>query len=380
MRLLWAALPFSSFQFCDILMPLHRRLVHLRRGLWTGYGNRGYGVRRYVQLLIGIAISAVFIYFTLPSLHLPEVAQAMRTANYWWILPGVAVYFVGLWVRAWRWHYTLRRIKPVPSFRLFPLVCIGYFGNNVYPFRAGEVLRSVVLKKTEDIAITSSLATVFIERVFDGLVMLLFVFVALPFAPMPAEYRRLVVILTLLMLAATAIFMWMAIRPQLILGFYGWWADRFFPVRVRGKMDDLLQRFMQGLGSLGNLADVLMIFATSVLIWLLETVKYWFVMHAFPFETSFLVLMLMNGLVNLATTLPSAPGYIGTFDTPGIETLAAFGVNRDLAASYTFTLHAALWLPVTLAGAYYFWRLQLRWSDIDKAHQQVAQSTESASP
>ncbi len=52
--------------------------------------------------------------------------------------------------------------------------------------------------------------------------------------------------------------------------------------------------------------------------------------------------MLMNGLVNLATTLPSAPGYIGTFDTPGIETLAAFGVNRDLAASYTFTLHAAL--------------------------------------
>ncbi len=102
-----------------------------------------------------------------------------------------------------------------------------------------------------------------------------------------------------------------------------------------------------------------MIFATSVIIWLLETVKYWFVMHAFPFEVSFVVLMLMNGLVNLATTLPSAPGYIGTFDTPGIETLAAFGVDRNLAASYTFTLHAALWLPVTMVGAYYFWRRQL---------------------
>jgi uncharacterized protein (TIRG00374 family) len=114
-----------------------------------------------------------------------------------------------------------------------------------------------------------------------------------------------------------------------------------------------------------------MIFATSVLIWLLETVKYWFVMHAFNFSVSFIVLMLMNGLVNLATTLPSAPGYIGTFDTPGIETLVAFGVNRNLAASYTLTLHAALWLPVTALGAYYFWRQQMRWDDFDKARQQM---------
>ena len=145
-------------------------------------------------------------------------------------------------------------------------------------------------------------------------------------------------------------------RPKRIIAFYTWWAIRVLPSRIRPRVDDLFERFLEGLSSLSNPNDVVMIFATSVLIWLLETVKYWFVMHAFPFEVSFLVLMLMNGLVNLATTLPSAPGYIGTFDTPGIETLAAFGVNRDLAASYTFTLHAALWLPVTIVGAYFFWR------------------------
>jgi len=78
-----------------------------------------------------------------------------------------------------------------------------------------------------------------------------------------------------------------------------------------------------------------MIFMTSIIIWLLETLKYWFVMHAFPFEVSFLVLMLMNGIVNLATTLPAAPGYIGTFDAPGIEVLEAFGVPGEIAAGYT---------------------------------------------
>lgn len=328
-------------------------------------------MKRFWQLLIGILISAFFIYWALPGLHLAQVTTALQTANYWWILPGILVYFVGLWVRSWRWHYTLRHFKPIPLRRLYPLICIGYFGNNIYPFRAGEVIRSYVLRRKENIPIPSSLATVFIERVFDGLVMLLFVFLALPFAPaLPTTYRNTVMLLTLLLLAATALFIWMAVQPQRIAAFYQWVASRFLPQPVRQRTDQLYTRFMAGLQSLSSGSDILMIFATSVLIWLMETVKYWFVMHAFHFEVSFLVLMLMNGLVNLATTLPSAPGYIGTFDTPGIATLVAFGVESNLAASFTFTLHAALWLPVTLVGAYYFWQEQLRWSDFAQAQQQ----------
>ncbi|MBF8255463.1 MAG: glycosyltransferase 2 family protein [Anaerolineales bacterium] len=82
-------------------------------------------------------------------------------------------------------------------------------------------------------------------------------------------------------------------------------------------------------------------------------------MHAFPFQVSFFVLMLMNGIVNLATTLPSAPGYLGTFDAPGIAVLEASGVRAGLAAGYTFVLHAALWLPITLLGGYYLLRTGL---------------------
>ena len=328
-------------------------------------------MKRSIRLLIGIAISVFFIYLVLPSLHLPDVLQTLRTANYWWILPGVGVYVIGLWVRAWRWHYTLRHLKAVSVRELFPLVCIGYFGNNVYPLRAGEVIRSYGLKRSQDISIASSLATVIIERVFDGLTMLLFVFLALPFAPMPTQYRNLVVILTVLMLVATILFVLMAANPRLMSAVYIWIATRLLPAPIRARTDEIYTRFMDGIASLGSGSAVIMIFGTSVVIWLLETVKYWFVMHAFAFSVDFIVLMLMNGLVNLATTLPSAPGYIGTFDTPGIETLVAFGVERNLAASYTFTLHAALWLPVTALGAYYFWREHLRWDDFDKARQQV---------
>ena len=77
--------------------------------------------------------------------------------------------------------------------------------------------------------------------------------------------------------------------------------------------------------------------------------------------------MLMNGIVNLATTIPSAPGYVGTFDAPGIALLTAYNVDKTLAAAYTLVLHGALWFPVTLLGMYYFTREGMRWNeDISK--------------
>ena len=78
---------------------------------------------------------------------------------------------------------------------------------------------------------------------------------------------------------------------------------------------------------------------------------------------SFFALMLMNGIVNLATTIPSAPGYIGTFDAPGIAVLVAYGVDQATAAGYTLVLHVALWLPITLLGAYYMTREGVAWND-----------------
>ncbi len=329
-------------------------------------------MNRTVQILLGLAVSAFFIfYFIVPELHFEDVWYSLKEANYWWLLPGIAVYFVGLWARAWRWHYALRHLKPIPLARLYPLICIGYFGNNVFPLRAGEFMRSYVLRDEEDIPFTSSLATVFIERIFDGLVMLLFVFLALPFAPLPEGYQFYVILLTALFLSATVLFVWMAVQPRRIEAFYGWVASRFLPNRIREPLDVIFARFMEGIASLRSGSDVLMIFATSIVIWLMETVKYWFVMHAFSFSVSFLALMLMNGIVNIATTLPAAPGHVGTFDGPGIEVLVAYGIEKSLATSYTLVLHVALWVPVTLVGAYYSWRYALRWNEISAVQEEV---------
>jgi uncharacterized protein (TIRG00374 family) len=326
------------------------------------------------QLWLGVVISAVFLWLALRGLRLGEVAESIGEANYWWLIPSVATYFVAVWVRTWRWDYMLRPLKQIPARRLFPVVVIGYMGNNIYPFRAGEVLRSYVLRRQEDVPMSASLATVIVERVFDGLVMLVFVFAALPLAPLPSEsIRWLVVGASIAFFAAVVIFFGLAAAPERAMQLVSWFSGHFTPERFRQRLIHTAGRFLAGLESLRSFRNVLMIFFTSVLIWLLETVKYWFVMHAFNFEISFFALMLMNGVVNLATTLPSAPGYVGTFDAPGIAVLSLYGVEEALAGAYTLVLHAALWLPITLLGAYYMLRNELGWSDIRQATQLAEQ-------
>ena len=131
-------------------------------------------------LWAGIWVSVILLWIALSGLQLGAFLVALKQANYWWLIPGVAVYFVGVWVRAWRWHYLLSRSRTSPPKRCFPVTAIGYMGNNIYPARAGEVLRAVVLKRREGVPISASLATIIVERIFDGVVMLGFVFLNLP--------------------------------------------------------------------------------------------------------------------------------------------------------------------------------------------------------
>ena len=323
------------------------------------------------QLWLGLIISLVLLGLALRRLRLEDVWQAVRTAELIWVLPGVAVYFLGVWARAWRWHYLLRPLQRIPVGRMFPVVAIGYMGNNIYPARAGELLRAYVLRRKYAVPVSASLATILVERAFDGIVMLGFVFLNLPElisltgdSGFAGNIRDLALWGAGAFLAATVVFLALAAFPSRARVLSTWFIERLLPARARESAMGMAERFIDGLAALRSPFDILMVLLTSIVIWLLETGKYWFVMQAFPFRVSFFALMLMNGIVNLATTLPSAPGYVGTFDAPGIAVLSAYGVQPEVAAGYTLLLHAALWLPITLLGAYYMARESLHWTQV----------------
>ena len=325
---------------------------------------------------LGFLVSAFFVYLALQGLQLDQVWRGLQEANYGWVIPGVLVYFLGVWARTWRWHYMLRSLKVIPLDRLFPQLVIGYMGNNVFPARAGEVMRAYVLRRKEEVPMSGSLATIVLERVFDGLVMLLFIFISLFLAPLPNWLRGIVTVAAPLFLGALGLFLALAAAPRKAEAATCWLLERLsgllgrpVPTSLPESGEGIVARFLAGLRVLRSGREVSLVFAISVLIWLVETATYWCIMQGFSFRVPFHALMLMNGVANLATIIPSTPGYVGTFDAPGIRVLEGFRVSGAVAASYTLALHAALWLPITCLGFYYMWRESISWRDLSEASQ-----------
>ncbi|MCS7054560.1 MAG: flippase-like domain-containing protein [Thermoflexales bacterium] len=326
-------------------------------------------MRRWL-VWIGVAISIVFLFLALRGIHFDEFARAVQRANPLWLLPGIAFYFVSVIMRAWRWSYLLRPLKAVSAGRLFPIVVIGYMGNNIYPARIGELLRAYVLRRDEGVPIASSLATVLIERMMDGIVMIGFALIGLQSAPNVSARAGQVINLAIVLFAvASAVFFWMALAPTRANRLAERVITRLIPHRFQAPLLELVHRFVQGARSLRSPRDLLATFLSTVVVWLLETVKYASVAQAFDIALPFGGLMLINGLSNLFTVIPGAPGAVGTFDAGGMLAMRALGVDDSLAAAYVLTLHGVLWLPVTLLGAFFMLREGLRWSDLRRAEE-----------
>ena len=205
----------------------------------------------------GLAISAVFLWLVLRGLQPDDVWEALREAEYWWLAPGIASYMVAVWARAWRWHYLLRPLKRIPLRVSFPIVAIGYMGNNIYPARAGEVLRAYVLRRQEGVSMSASLATIVIERAFDGIVMLGFVFLNLPeLARVTADsgvvgdIRTLAILGAVGFLLAVLAFLLMAALPTRAESMLGAMNERFVPDRFRPQARGLISRFLDGVAAL----------------------------------------------------------------------------------------------------------------------------------
>ena len=143
--------------------------------------------RRY---WIGLIISTIFLVILISQIDYKEMIQSLRDANYFYVFPGICVYFISLYFRSIRWKYLLSPFGATTTARLYPVLLVGFLANNILPLRAGEFVRSYYLATREKISSATGLATVLVERVFDGLTLILFLFVGglfLPLSPLVSK-------------------------------------------------------------------------------------------------------------------------------------------------------------------------------------------------
>ena len=328
------------------------------------------------HLWLGIVVSVAMLLFLAWQVYqfddLSGLVDELAEANYIFLIPAVAVYFVGVWFRALRWQFLLNPLRYFPVKRLYPVVVIGYAANNLLPMRLGELVRSYYLARQEKFSASSALGSVAVERVFDGLTLMALVAATVPWLLLMGEFDW-----TAGVSQNTA-----AILAAVVLFVFGGFLLVFTLLAVWQGFSDLLQRLLSLLpGKLGILAlrfyisftaalsildspkKHLALIAFSLPIWFCEFIVYYLVSYTFDLGSHFssqgtylLAIALLTATSNLATGIPSAIGGIGPFEVVAQQTLVAVGVAID----YALVVHlVALWLPVNVVGLAILWKQNL---------------------
>ena len=325
----------------------------------------------------------MFLGLLLLRVDLGETVESLGDANFIYLVPGIALYFLAVVFRTIRWRFLLSHLKPIPVGRLFPVVVVGYMANNLLPVRLGEVVRSYYLGQREGVSKSAALATIVLERVFDGLTLLLLLAAAALVLPVGGLVQDLAdrsgIPVYLLVLGTVAPFV-MVLSLMITAARWPAWPiwviaplARRLPRRAGASFLDLAGLFITGLGSLRDLRRVQMLLLLSLPVWLLEASMLYVIGFSFELQDHFsnqmemaAVILAVTATSNLATSLPSSQGSIGPFEFFAIGTLVVLGVSTPVATAYTITMHAALLLPVVVAGLAVLWSQNVSFRDLSR--------------
>ena len=137
------------------------------------------------QYLFGGVVSIAAIWLYAKMVDLEQMAQALKDMDPIWLVPCCLIYLASYAVRALRWHYLMRPVARVGFMPLFKSLMLGFLGNNLLPAHLGEVVRAMFLGQTEGVNKSATFATIVLERVYDGLTVLLFLLFVLLFYDVP---------------------------------------------------------------------------------------------------------------------------------------------------------------------------------------------------
>jgi len=312
---------------------------------------------------VGVAISALFIGVSLHQVKdWHAFLNSFRQVKLWVLIPTILTYTLVMLSRGWRWYYIMNsQLKVRYSSSLSGLI-IGYMGNNILPFRAGELIRAVVVAKREKQSFTPVFASVVVERIFDGLAVLVFLAVILIWLKFPAEHQMLKETLRKGGIGA------LVGAIGLMVFLYALYLSREPVVKLAGKIlkpfgskaEEFgvreLDKFSRGLIILGKPSRMVVVMLQSFLVWLVNLLPIYFVGLGFGAHFSFMGLLLLLFLGAFSAAIPAAPGFWGTFHfitSRGIIFLGA--LPPEAALSMATVIHAFYYFPTLLIGLLLLW-------------------------
>ncbi|RJQ49215.1 MAG: UPF0104 family protein [Nitrospiraceae bacterium] len=305
--------------------------------------------KKSLHLFIGLVIIVLSLYYAFKGVKLSELSHALMSVQYVYLVPATALIVISYVLRAMRWRYLVRPIKDVKTSALISPLMVGFM-SNMLPARAGEFIRAFLLSKKERISFSSSFATIFIERLFDLIVLLFLIIWVLLFMPeafSPKNQGSEYMIIDKIKIFGVFIFLLclFIILFSALLQFKNHWAMNLvgicvkpLPQKWKEKIYELVNSFTEGLNIIRDRNGFIATVFLSFLIWATFVIIYYPLLLAFgiaselPVVSASLVLTLA---VSVFITLAPTPGFLGSYHLACVVALhGIYGIQKAVALSY----------------------------------------------
>ena len=300
-------------------------------------------------IALGLVVSAAFAYVAVRGAHPQRTWDALASARVEWLVAALVLMIAAFFLRAIRWWTLFAPTGRPPLRDVTEATYVGYLANALLPARAGEAAKSIALNRSSNTPVAESIATIFVERAWDVLSLVLLLFLMLPALP-HVTWVRGAGVLAAALLAVVALIAFVVVR----------WGERplralVAPLRWVPFVPSVLVehapgQFVQGLAGLVKARIAAVSFLLTTLSWIVLGVAYWLVMVAFDLGLSPLAGELVVIGIGLAMVLPSSPGAIGVFEGATVVVLGAYGIDPSVALSYALVLHALNLAPIFALG------------------------------
>jgi uncharacterized protein (TIRG00374 family) len=315
---------------------------------------------RWLQLIVGLAISAAALVFVLHDIDWEQVGSALRQANYLFLIPSVCMLGLLFTLRTFRWNLLLYPLQNLKFSRLFGTITVAYLINNTLPFQLGDLGRAYLLGELEGVRKSRTLSTVIVERIIDVLTLVVLLMLLVPFIGVPSWVAIPAAILGVSFLLLGSIALVAALRRHWIIALVNH-LPAFVPQKVKTRLESSAHSAVDGLSVLSDPVRFARVLALTIVQWLVSAAALYFVMLAFDLHVGFDAAIFVMIVVSFGFLIPASPGSIGVYHALSVKALAVYGVERGPALSYAFVAHLLYYLPPIVIGLLFLWQQQLGW-------------------
>jgi len=329
---------------------------------------------RWQNMMLNLGISLFFLDFVFAELNIADVGQALADANYLMLIPSTLLVLIHLYFRTLRSQALLKPMGGALFWPTFRALVIGITANVILPARVGEFLRAYVLGRSTGLAKTGVFATIVIERILDGLTVILVLVAVMALGINSPALQQAGIMGAILYLGALlALVVFLAQRQ---------WADtitnKLLPENIAKLVLNILDGFLSGLAILKSPRDWGRVLLWNICTWIPIPISFWFALQAFDFgpDIPWQAPVLMLPAMALALTIPGAPGGVGLVQFAVKLTMDATFANLKVAANFaeqvaaaSIVIHLSQFVPEVIAGVISFMYEGLSTKDISAGTQ-----------